>query len=59
MKEKRESISMKVRDRIVELSDGSAGQALKLLDQVIDMDDADRAITTLQSARMSDAEAGY
>ena len=49
-------VSMKVRDKIAELSDGSAGQALKLLDQVIDMDDADRAISTLQSAGTSESE---
>jgi len=55
-KEKREKISMAVRDKIVELSDGSAGQALKLLDQVIDMDDTDRAISTLQSAGTSESE---
>jgi len=55
-KEKRDSISMKVRDKIVELSDGSAGQALKLLDQVIDMDEDDRAMNTLQSAGTSESE---
>lgn len=55
-KEKRESVPMKVRDTIVELSDGSAGQALKLLDQVIDMDNEDRAISTLQSAGTGESE---
>ncbi len=55
-KENRELVSMKVRDKIVELSDGSAGQALKLLDQVIDMDDAERAINVLQSAGTSESE---
>lgn len=50
------NISMTVRDKIAELSDGSAGQALKLLDQVIDMDDADRSINTLKSAGTSESE---
>ena len=55
-KEKRDSISMKVRDKIVELSDGSAGQALKLLDPNIEMNDDERAINTLQSAGTSESE---
>lgn len=55
-KEKRESVSMEVRERILELADGSAGQALKLLDQVIDMDDKDAAIRTLQSAGTGESE---
>jgi len=55
-KEKRECISMDVRDHIIELADGSAGQALKLLDQVIDMDDSERAINTLKSAGTSETE---
>jgi DNA polymerase III gamma/tau subunit len=55
-KEKRTSVSMEVRERILELADGSAGQALKLLDQVIDMDDKDAAIRTLQSAGTSESE---
>lgn len=56
-KEKRlDAISSEVRDKISELADGSAGQALKLLDQVIDMNDSTRAITTLQSAGTSESE---
>ena len=57
-KEKRESLSMEIRERIIELADGSAGQALKLLDQVIDFDDTDisRALSTLQSAGSSESE---
>ena len=55
-KEKRESVPIEVRDKIIELSDGSAGQALKLLDQVIDMDDASRAIETLKSAGTGESE---
>ncbi len=55
-KEKRECVSMDVRDHIIELADGSAGQALKLLDQVIDMNDSERAINTLKSAGTSEAD---
>lgn len=40
----------KVAEKILELADGSAGQALKLLDMVIDMDNTDRALKTLQAA---------
>lgn len=43
-------------DRIIELSDGSAGQALKLLDMVIDMDDPKKALSTLQSAGNSESD---
>jgi DNA polymerase-3 subunit gamma/tau len=49
-REKRESVPMSVREKIIDLADGSAGQALKLLDMVIDMDDEKRAISTLESA---------
>lgn len=55
-KEKRTNVPVNVRERIIELADGSAGQALKLLDQVIDMDDADRAIKALQSTGTSEAD---
>lgn len=55
-KEDRECVSMDVRDKIIELADGSAGVALKLLDQVIDMDDAARAINALKGIGTSDAE---
>lgn len=46
----------KLKEKIIDLSDGSAGQALKLLDMVIDMTDTDKAIRTLQSAGTSQAE---
>lgn len=55
-KENKLSIPNEVKDKIVELSDGSAGQALKLLDQVIDMEDINRALTTLQSAGAGESE---
>ena len=55
-KEKRESINTKVLEKIIELSDGSAGQALKLLDMVIDMDDVDRSMNTLKSAGTGESE---
>ncbi len=55
-KEKRESITPAVRDKIIELSDGSAGIALKLLDQVIDMDDVERALNTLKSVGTGESE---
>ena len=46
----------KILEKIDDLADGSAGQALKLLDQVIDMTDEKAALHTLQSAGMSMAE---
>lgn len=49
-KEKREEFPMNVREKILDLADGSAGQALKLLDMVIDMDDEKRAIRTLETS---------
>lgn len=56
-KEKRdEEVTMNVRSVITELADGSAGQALKLLDMVIDMDDEERALNTLKSAGTTDEE---
>ena len=55
-KEKRENISTEVRNKIIELADGSAGIALKLLDQVIDMDEPERALATLSSAGTGDTE---
>lgn len=55
-KEDREHIDGSVREKIIELSDGSAGVALKLLDQIIDMDDVERSINTLQSAGTGEAE---
>lgn len=54
--EKRENISNDIKDKIIDLSDGSAGQAMKLLDMVIDMEDTDRALNTLQSAGTSESE---
>jgi len=55
-KEKREVITTEVREKIIELSDGSAGQALKLLDMVIDMDDIERSLNTLKSAGTGESE---
>jgi len=55
-REKRECITTEVREKIIELSDGSAGQALKLLDMVIDMDDAERSLSTLSSAGTGESE---
>jgi len=57
-KEKRTSVlkSTKVIEKIIELADGSAGQAVKLLDQVIDMDDAERSLGALQSAGTSESD---
>ena len=55
-KEKRENISNDVKEKIIDLSDGSAGQALKLLDMVIDFEDTNRALNTLQSAGTSETE---
>lgn len=55
-KEKVNNFSQKVMDHIIDLADGSPGQALKLLDQVIDMKDEEKAISTLQSAGASSAE---
>jgi len=54
--EKCEGISNDIKDKIIDLSDGSAGQAMKLLDMVIDMEDTDRALNTLQSAGTSESE---
>lgn len=48
-REKRdEYVTQKVRDQIIEVADGSAGQALKLLDMVIDMKDEERALSTIK-----------
>lgn len=49
-KEKVTDFPSKILTEIEELADGSAGQALKLLDQVIDMDDEKKAISVLQTA---------
>lgn len=38
---------------IIDLADGSAGQAMKLLDMVIDMKETDRMIETIQSVGVS------
>ncbi len=43
-------------NHIIELADGSAGQALKLLDQVIDFTDDAKAIEVLKSAGTTDTE---
>jgi hypothetical protein len=56
-KEKRDDrVSAEAREKIIELADGSPGQALKLLDQIIDMKDSQRALNTLRSAGGSDGD---
>jgi len=55
-KEGKVDITSNIREKILELSDGSAGQALKLLDMIIDMEDPERAIHTLQSAGATESE---
>lgn len=55
-KENRKAVTTEVREKIIELSDGSAGQALKLLDMVIDMDDVERSINTLKSGGTGESE---
>jgi DNA polymerase III gamma/tau subunit len=55
--EKVKDFPVPVLDKIVELSGGSPGIALKYLDMVIDMpDDVDRALGTLKSAGTSESE---
>jgi DNA polymerase-3 subunit gamma/tau len=49
-KEKIKKYPVKVRNKIVELSEGSAGSALKYLDMVIDFTNSKKAIQTLKSA---------
>lgn len=49
-KEGKENYSEKVCEVIIDMADGSAGQALKLLDMVIDMKDEKRAITTIKAS---------
>ena len=49
-KEKVKKFSPKVLDKIVELSNGSAGNALKYLDMVIDFTNIKKALNTLKSA---------
>ena len=51
-----EEFPQSILDKIEELADGSAGQALKLLDQVIDMADENKAIKILQSAKTTALE---
>jgi DNA polymerase-3 subunit gamma/tau len=56
-KREKTTISDKVSEKIIDLSNGSAGQALKLLDMVIDMtDQEDNAISVLQSSGTSESE---
>ncbi len=55
-KESVTTVAQEVKDKIVDLSEGSAGQALKLLDMIIDMKDQKRALNTLQSAGTSESE---
>ena len=54
--EKVKNFSQNILDKIVDLADGSAGIALKLLDMVVDMTDEERAINTLKSAGTSESE---
>ena len=55
--EKVEGYPTTILDKIIELSDGSAGIALKYLDMVIDMkNDIDRAMETLKSSGTSETE---
>jgi len=55
--EKVENYPTTILDKIIELSDGSAGIALKYLDMVIDMkNDIDRAMETLKSSGTSETE---
>ena len=42
-------------DKIIELAEGSAGQALKLLDMVIDMKSKDEALETLSKVTVSES----
>ena len=49
-REKIKNFSTDILDKILELSDGSAGIALKYLDMVIDFTDTKRAIETLKAA---------
>jgi len=49
-KEKVKKYPVKTRNKIVELSEGSAGAALKYLDMVIDFTSSKKAIKTLKSA---------
>jgi len=46
----------KIVSKICSLADGSAGQALKLLDQVIDFTDEEKAIEVLQSTGVEESE---
>ena len=55
-KEKVTKFKQSVLDKIVELADGSAGQALKLLDMVIDMTEETQALNTLKTAGTSESE---
>ena len=54
--EKVTTVNQSVLDKIVELSDGSAGIALKYLDMVVDMEDSDRALATLRSTGTTENE---
>jgi len=55
-KERVADYPQKIIEKIVELSDGSAGIALKLLDQVIDFTDPAKAISALQSSGAGESE---
>jgi DNA polymerase III gamma/tau subunit len=56
---KKEGVSKfnsKITDHIIEMADGSAGIALKLLDQVIDFTDSKKAISILKSSGTSESD---
>jgi DNA polymerase III gamma/tau subunit len=55
-KENVDSFPKAVVHKIIELSEGSAGQALKLLDMIIDMDSEEKALATLHSAGTAESQ---
>lgn len=56
-REKRDQfVTLKIRNKIVDLANGSAGIALKLLDMVIDMEDEERALNTLKSSGSTETD---
>ena len=55
-KEGREDFPVEVLNKIIELANGSSGVALKLLDQVIDMDDIQRALGVLKTSGVGETE---
>lgn len=55
-KEKKKKFSEELLDDIIDLSNGSAGMALKLLDQVIDIEDEKSAMSVLKSSGVTSHE---